>query len=138
MPGCRGFFFISNLCKCSLTAFLLGLDGSKLDLPYKSVGYRLVTGGAETLPASHKGLLTPNSLKHQPGAVHQGVSDWVISSVKTGEHSSLGKSDMEQTAAAEVIDDASLPFPSAELNRQPDVLMLTKPDRQTHTHAAQR
>lgn len=45
---------------------------------------------------------------------------------------------MEQTAATEVIDDASLPFLSAERNRQPGVLMLTKPHWQTHTHAARR
>lgn len=44
---------------------------------------------------------------------------------------------MEQAAAPEVIDDASLPFPSAELNRQPDVPMLTKPHWQMRAHAAQ-
>lgn len=61
----------------------------------------------------------------------------LISSVKTWEHFSLGKRDIKQAAAPQVIDDASLPFPSAEVNRQPDVLMLTKPHWQMHTHAAQ-
>lgn len=45
---------------------------------------------------------------------------------------------MKQTAAPEVIDEAWLPFPSAEVNRQPDVLMLTKTTpADAHTRAAQ-
>lgn len=44
----------------------------------------------------------------------------------------MGKRDKEQTAALEVMDDASLPFPSAEVNRQPAVLMLTKLHWQMH------
>lgn len=61
----------------------------------------------------------------------------VISGVKTWEHFSLGKCNTKQTAAPGVIDDASLSFPSAEVSRQPDVLMLTKPPWQMHTRAAQ-
>lgn len=56
----------------------------------------------------------------------------MILSAKTLEHLSVGKRDKEQTAAPEVMDDASLPFPSAEVNRQPGVLMLTKPHWQMH------
>lgn len=54
----------------------------------------------------------------------------MILSSKTLEHLSVGKRDKEQTS--EVMDDASLPFPSAEVNRQPGVLMLTKPHWQMH------
>lgn len=47
-------------------------------------------------------------------------------------HFRVGKRDKEQTGAPEVMDDASLPCPSAEVNRQPGVLMLTKLHWQMH------
>lgn len=81
------------------------------------------------------------SWKHESTEVNQRVPSGsfvsLILSVKALEDFSLGKCDMEQTAAPEVIDEVSLPFPSAEVNRQPDVLMLTKPHWQMHTHAVQ-